>query len=77
MLESTQTEVPLQPRLRRLEGLNHSCGHCLGRYRYVLRGSYGGLRVKPRKPRAAVVVGVEEIYVAKPGEYGRRIRKYV
>ena len=32
---------------------------------------------KPRKPRAAVVVDVEEIYVTKPGDYGRRIRKYV
>jgi hypothetical protein len=30
-----------------------------------------GFGDKPRKPRAAVVVGVEKIYVTKPGEYGR------
>jgi len=33
ILEGTRNEVPLQPRLRRLEGLNHSCGYCLDRYR--------------------------------------------
>jgi hypothetical protein len=32
-----------------------------------------GFGDEPRKPRAAVVVDVEEIYVAKPGEYGRRV----
>ena len=28
---------------------------------------------KPWKPRAAVVVEVEEIYTVKPGEYGKRV----
>jgi len=28
---------------------------------------------KPWKPRAAVVVDVEEIYTVKPGEYGKKI----
>jgi len=39
-----------------------------GRY-YEIVEDFGD---KPRKPRAAALVGVEEIYVTKPGEYGRR-----
>ena len=45
-----------------------------GRYHEVVTEDFGD---KPRKPRAAVVVGVGEIYVAKPGDYGRRIRRYI
>ena len=29
---------------------------------------------KPWKPRAAVVIDIEEIYTVKPGEYGKRIK---
>jgi hypothetical protein len=33
----------------------------------------GDFRDKPWRPRAAVVVEVEEVYTVKPGEYGRRV----
>jgi len=42
-----------------------------GRY-YEVVEDFGD---KPRKPRVAVVVGVGEIYVEKPGGCGRRISK--
>jgi hypothetical protein len=45
-----------------------------GRYHEVVVENFGD---KPRKPRVAVVVDVREIYVTKPGECGRKIRKYV
>jgi predicted pyridoxine 5'-phosphate oxidase superfamily flavin-nucleotide-binding protein len=41
-----------------------------GRYYEVVAEN---LRGTPWRPRAAVVVEVEEIYTVKPGEYGRRI----
>ena len=43
-----------------------------GRYHEVVTEDFGD---KPRKPRAAVVVDVGEIYVTKPGGCGRRISK--
>jgi predicted pyridoxine 5'-phosphate oxidase superfamily flavin-nucleotide-binding protein len=43
-----------------------------GRYYEVVAEDF---RDKPWKPRAAVVIDVEEVYTVKPGEYGRRVTR--